>query len=82
MGVQKDFVTSYKYYTLAAAQGLPYAAMARDHLAQYMSRVQIETAQRMARGFLKGIERWQVNKDNKEADRLRLNRILGIKPKP
>jgi hypothetical protein len=47
-----------------------------------MSRIQIETAQRMARGFLQGIERWQVNKDNKEHDRIRQNRILGIEPKP
>jgi len=82
MGVQKDFVTSYKYYTLAAAKGLPFAGQWRDHLAQYMNRIQIEAGQRMARGFLQGIERWEINKANEEHDRLRQNRILGIESRP
>jgi small subunit ribosomal protein S14 len=53
-------VVAYKFYSLAATQGLPIAGKGRDHIAQYMSRIQIETAQRMARGFQQGIERWQA----------------------
>ena len=53
MGAKKDFVGAYKYYTLAAAQGLPTAAMARDNLAQFLTRFQIQAGQRMANGFMK-----------------------------
>ena len=79
-GVRKDFVIAYQYYSLAATQGLFNAAKARDHIAQYMSRGQIENAHRLARGFQQGIERWQNAIDTERALNFRLNRILGINP--
>ena len=82
MGVRKDMVIAYKFYSLAATQGLPFASKGRDHIAQYMSRIQIETAQRMARGFQQGIERWQQMKDLEKAEQSNVNRILGIAPDP
>ena len=82
MGVRKDMVIAYKFYSLAATQGLPFAAQGRDHLAQFMSRVQIETAQRMARGFQQGIARWQEMKGLEEAGQSNVNRILGINLNP
>ena len=82
MGVRKDMVVAYKFYSLAATQGLPIAGKGRDHIAQYMSRIQIETAQRMARGFQQGIERWQAMKNIDEAGRSNVNRILGFGPDP
>ena len=81
MGVRKDMVTAYKFYSLAATQGLPLASGGRDHIAQFMSRIQIETAQRMARGFQQGIARWQEMKDLEKAGQSNINRILGLKPK-
>jgi len=82
MGVRKDIVIAYKFYSLAATQGLNLAAAGRDHIAQFMSRVQIETAQRMARGFQQGIERWQEMKNLEKAGQSNVNRILGIDPNP
>jgi TPR repeat protein len=82
MGVRKDMVIAYKFYSLAATQGLPIAGKGRDHIAQYMSRIQIETAQRMARGFQQGLERWQEMKNIEKAGRSNVNRILGIGPNP
>jgi len=82
MGVRKDMVIAYKFYSLAATQGLPYSSKARDHIAQYMSRIQIETAQRMARGFQQGIERWTDMKGFEKAGQSNVNRILGLLPDP
>ena len=82
MGVRKDMVIAYKFYSLAATQGLPYASKGRDHIAQYMSRIQIETAQRMARGFQQGIERWAEMKGFEKAGQSNVNRILGLLPDP
>ena len=82
MGVRKDVVTAYKFYSLAAIRGLPVAGKARDHIAQFMTRIQIETAQRMARGFHQGIERWEEMKDLEKAGQSSVNRILGFGPDP
>jgi TPR repeat protein len=82
MGVRKDMVIAYKFYSLAATQGLPYASKGRDHIAQYMSRIQIETAQRMARGFQQGITRWAEMKGFEKAGQSNVNRILGLLPDP
>jgi hypothetical protein len=82
MGVRLDMVTAYKFYSLAATQGLPHSSKARDHIAQYMSRTQIETAQRMARGFRNGIERFGEMKGLEQAGQSNVNRILGILPDP
>ena len=78
MGVRKDIVIAYKFYSLAATQGLPIAGKGRDHIAQYMSRLQIETAQRMARGFQLGLDRWQRMRDLGKTGQSNVNRILGI----
>ena len=80
MGVRKDMVVAYKFYSLAATQGLPIAGKGRDHIAQYMSRIQIETAQRMARGFQQGLERWQEMRGFEKAGQSNVNRILGLLP--
>jgi len=82
MGVRKDMVTAYKFYSLAATQGLPNASTGRDHIAQYMSRIQIEAAQRMARGFQQGIDRWAEMKGFEKAGQSNVNRILGLLPNP
>ena len=78
MGVQKDFVTAYKFYTLAAMEGLPNAGAARDNIAQYMTRLQIESAQRMARGFQQQIERRFVLKELEDDLSARERRVLGL----
>ena len=81
LGTRKDMVTSYKYYILSAAQGLPNASPARDHLAQYLNREQIEAGQRMARGFLTNLERRRYYKKRKEREVKRMQEILrGINP--
>ena len=76
LGTRKDMVTSYKYYILSAAQGLPNAAASRDHLAQYLNREQIEAGQRMARGFLRNLERRRYYKKKKEDETKRMQEIL------
>ncbi len=76
LGTRKDMVTSYKYYILCSSQGLPNAAVARDHLAQYLNREQIEAGQRMARGFLRNLERRRYYKDLKERETKRMQAIL------
>ena len=75
MGTQKDLVTSYKFYILASAQGLPAAAEARDHLAKYLNREQIETGQRMARGFMTNLERRRYFKRRKLFEQYMANLI-------
>ena len=76
LGTRKDMVTSYKYYILSAAQGLPNAAASRDHLAQYLNREQIEAGQRMARGFLRNLERRRYYEKKKETETKRMQEIL------
>ncbi len=76
LGTRKDMVTSYKYYILASTEGLDQAALARDHLAKYLTREQIESGQRMARGFLRNIERRRHYEKRKEKEALRMLEIL------
>ena len=76
LGTRKDMVTSYKYYILSAAQGLPNAAASRDHLAQYLNREQIEAGQRMARGFVRNLERRRFYEKKKEDETKRMKEIL------
>ena len=75
LGTQKDLVTSYKFYILAAAQGLPNSADARDHLAQYLNREQIEAGQRMARGFLTKLERKRYYENRREIESKKMEAI-------
>ena len=75
MGTRKDLITSYKFYILASAQGLPAAAEARDHLAKYLNREQIETGQRMARGFMTNLERRRYFKRRKLFEQYMANLI-------
>ncbi len=92
MGTKKDFVNAYKYFTLAAAQGfmmktspeeLPkaYAAEHRDYLAQFLTRSQIESGQRMARGFMINLERRRYYSRRKDFETFKSNLILkGLDP--
>jgi len=81
LGTRKDLVTSYKYYILASAQGLPNSAGARDHLAQYLNREQIEAGQRMARGFLTALERRRYYERRREREIKRMQAIRnGLDP--
>ena len=84
LGTRKDLVTSYKFYILAAAQGtLPNAAGARDHLAQYLNREQVEAGQRMARGFLTSLERRRYYQRRRERETKRMKAIRnGLNPSP
>jgi hypothetical protein len=92
MGTKKDLVNAYKYFTLAAAQGfmmktnpeeLPkaYAAEHRDYLAQFLTRSQIESGQRMARGFMINLERRRYFSRRKDFETFKSNLILkGLDP--
>jgi len=81
LGTRKDMIVSYKFYILSAAQGMRDAATARDHLAQYLSRDQIETGQRMARGFTLELERRQNLAKRRESEERRMNAIKnGLDP--
>ena len=81
LGTKKDMVVSYKYYILSAAQGMRDAAIARDHLAQYLNRDQIETGQRMARGFIKELERREDLAKRRATEEKRMNAIKkGLDP--
>jgi TPR repeat protein len=81
LGTKKDMVVSYKYYILSAAQGMRDAAIARDHLAQYLNRDQIETGQRMARGFIKELERRENLAKRRAIEEKRMNAIKkGLDP--
>ncbi len=81
LGTRKDLVTSYKYYILASAQGLANSAGARDHLAQYLNREQIEAGQRMARGFLTALERRRYYERRRGRERKRMEAIReGLDP--
>jgi S1-C subfamily serine protease len=51
LGVPVDFVQAYKFYVLAAAQGLPVAVTWRDGLALRMTAPQISQGQSLAREF-------------------------------
>ena len=78
LGARKDMIVSYKFYILSAAQGMRDAATARDHLAQYLSRDQIETGQRMARGFMLELERRQNLAKRRESEKRRMNAIKNV----
>ena len=81
LGTRRDMTVSYKYYVLAAAQGMQDSATARDHLAQYLSRNQIETGQRMARGFTMKLERRENLAKRRESEEKRMNAIKkGLDP--
>ena len=81
LGTRKDMVVSYKYYVLAAAQGMQNSAIARDHLATFLDREQIETGQRMARGFVMKLERRRRLAYRKGIEKRRMEAILkGLDP--
>jgi TPR repeat protein len=48
-GVLQDFIQAHMWYNLAAVQGEPRAAEARDALTKEMTPAQIAEAQRLAR---------------------------------
>lgn len=81
LGARKDMVVSYKFYVLAAANGMQNSAIARDHLATFLSREQIETGQRMARGFIMKLERRERLAKREETEKRRMEAILkGLDP--
>jgi hypothetical protein len=90
MGTNKDLVNAFKYYILASAQGLmiqtapnelprPLASEYRDYLARFLNREQIETSQRMARGFTSNLERRRYYKRRQLFDKYKANLILSGK---
>ena len=56
VGTRIDRVKAYKWWNLAAAQGHPRAAEARDKIAKYLNRNQIACAQRMGRSYTEKLE--------------------------
>ena len=48
LGVPKDIINAYIWFTIASANGSKLAPEYRDNIAQFMSRSQIEEAQRTA----------------------------------
>ncbi len=48
-GVPKDYVTAYRWHTLAASQGDDLAEKFKDHLEKSMTPEQLAQAQRLAR---------------------------------
>ena len=90
MGTRKDLVNSFKYYILASAQGLmiqagpnelprPLASEYRDYLARFLNREQIETGQRMARGFMTNLERRRYYKRRQLFDKYKASLIRSGK---
>jgi len=90
MGTRKDLVNAFKYYILASAQGLmiqtdpnelprPLASEYRDYLARFLNREQIETGQRMARGFMTNLERRRYYKRRQLFDKYKANLIRSGK---
>ena len=53
LGVPKDIINAYIWFTIASANGSKLAPEYRDNIAQFMSRSQIEEAQRTAGQMLK-----------------------------
>ena len=53
LGVPKDIIKSYIWFNIASANGSNLAPEYRDNIAQFMSRSQIEEAQRTAGQMLK-----------------------------
>ncbi len=49
-GVPQDYVQAYRWYTLAASQGIGLAGKFKDHLKKSMSLNELAEAQRLARG--------------------------------
>ncbi len=49
-GVPQDYVQAYRWYTLAASQGIDLAGKFKDHLKKSMSLNELAEAQRLARG--------------------------------
>ena len=56
LGVPKDSVQAYRWYTLAASQGDDLAGKFKDHLEKSMSLEQLAEAQRLARARLAEME--------------------------
>ena len=56
VGTRIDRVKAYKWWNLAAAQGHPRAAEARDNIAKYLNRKEIAAAQRMGRSYTEKLE--------------------------
>ena len=90
MGTRKDLVNAFKYYILASAQGLmiqtdpnelprPLASEYRDYLARFLNREQIETGQRMARGFMTNLERRRYYKRRQLFDKYKASLIRSGK---
>lgn len=90
MGTRKDLVNAFKYFILASAQGLmiqvapnelprPLASEYRDYLARFLNRDQIETGQRMARGFMTNLERRRYYKRRQLFDQFKASLILSGK---
>jgi len=52
LGVATDIINAYIWFSIASVNGSKLAPEYRDHMAQFMSRVQIEGAQRTAREML------------------------------
>ncbi len=48
-GVPQDYVQAYRWYTLAASQGIDLAGKFKDHLKKSMSLNELAEAQRLAR---------------------------------
>jgi uncharacterized protein len=55
--VPVDYVVAHKWFNLAAMRGNEDAVRLRQEIAAQMSEVEIATAQRAARAWLKGIDR-------------------------
>ncbi len=49
-GVPQDYVQAYRWYTLAASQGIDLAGKFKDHLKKSMSLNELAEAQRLTRG--------------------------------
>lgn len=55
-GAQIDRIQAYKWWSLAAAQGHPLAAQARDNIGKIVKKSGIEAAQRMSSGYERILE--------------------------
>ncbi|MBL68576.1 MAG: hypothetical protein CMO74_10550 [Verrucomicrobiales bacterium] len=72
LGTELDRVQAYKWWNLAAAQGHPQAAAARDNIARYMNRRQIAAAQSMATGYERKLE-LRILRDKLKAQREKIS---------
>ena len=55
-GTKVDLIRAHKWWNLAAQQGHPFAAKARDKIAKILKSPQIEAAERMTRGYQEKLE--------------------------